>query len=113
MQSHLALFCKFSKVKSCHFISDFFVIYALYITALLTIENGPFFPKIFRQNTCGRGAGGTAHVEAIVWVCVEAVRLCRLMTTTDGLVHSVTVAKMETALEVATVICAQTPKNNT
>lgn len=59
--------------------------------------------------TCGRGAGGTAHVEAVVWVCVEAVGLCRLMASTDGLVHSVAVAKMETALKVATVICAHIP----
>lgn len=64
-------------------------------------------------HTCGRGVGGTAHVEAVVWVCVEAVRLCRLMTAADGLVHSVAVTKMETALEVTTVICKQTFIENT
>lgn len=63
--------------------------------------------------TCGRGVGGTAHVEAVVWVCAEAVRLSRLMTAADGLVHSVAVTKMETALEVTTVICKQTFIENT
>lgn len=43
-------------------------------------------------------------MEAVVLVCVEAVGLCRLMATTDGLVHSVAVAEMETALEIAPVI---------
>ncbi len=50
-------------------------------------------------------------MEAVVLVCVEAVGLCRLMAAADGLVHSVAVAKMETALEIATVICVHIPKH--
>lgn len=50
-------------------------------------------------------------MESVVLVCVEAVGLCRLMAAADGLVHSVAVAKMETALEIATVICVHIPKH--
>ncbi len=34
------------------------------------------------------------------------------MAAADGLVHSVAVAKMETALEIATVICVHIPKQS-
>lgn len=50
-------------------------------------------------------------MEAIVLVCIKAVGLCRLMAAADGLVHSVAVAKMETALKIATIICVHTPKH--
>lgn len=50
-------------------------------------------------------------MEAIVLVCIKAVGFCRLMAAADGLVHSVAVAKMETALKIATIICVHTPKH--
>lgn len=43
-------------------------------------------------------------MKAVVWVWVEVVRLCRLMAAADGLIHSVAVAKMKTALEVSTIV---------
>lgn len=51
-------------------------------------------------------------MKAVVWVWVEVVRLCRLMAAADGLIHSVAVAKMKTALEVSTIICKHTHKHN-